>query len=65
MRIKSQNVEEAEKIVNEIIDKLDKIEYSNKKGLKNIIDHLTMKEMGKKINNKKDDKKYLPTLDLD
>lgn len=65
MRIKSQYVEEAEKIVDEINNKLDRIEFSNKKGLKNIIDHLTMKEMSKKINNKKDDKKYLPTLDLD
>lgn len=65
IRITSNNIEKAEELTNEIIQLLENIKYSNKKGLKNILDHLVIKEMNKKVSNENNDKKYLPNLDLD
>ncbi len=61
IKITYHHAEDAKKLADEIIDNVDSITYSNKKGLKDIIEYLTIKEMNKKVS-RKDNKKYLPTL---
>jgi len=57
-------VKDAKKLADEIIDKTNSITYDNKKGLKEIIEYLVIKEMDRKVS-KKEDKKYLPDFGLD
>ena len=56
-------VKDAKKLADEIIDELNSITYDNKKGLKDILEYLAIKEMDRKVS-KKEDKKYLPDFEL-
>ena len=59
MRITYQNADKAKKLADEIIGELNSITYDNKKGLKDILEYLAIKDMDRKVS-KKEDKKYLP-----
>ena len=63
MRITYQNADKAKKLADEIIGELNSITYDNKKGLKDILEYLAIKEMDRKVS-KKEDKKYLPDFEL-